>query len=268
MSHQFKALAHAAPFLLETADSRSMHFTYLQTQSEMHVDKPDWLSLEYTRLMMGFMLFQPMPEAVLMIGLGGGSLAKFCYRNFPESQITAVEINPDVIQLRDAFDIPPDDDRLSVVLGDGAEFVKTADEKFNTLLVDGYTADGIPSELSTQSFYDDCFSALRPGGVAVFNFDGYDPGYSDKLEKIRRIFGAPSLQVTAASCANIAIFACKGELKLDHLTCITALSNEFRPEVLSPLLPAFNRTRLAYRIQRGYGIYQSLFRSRTPAYGY
>ena len=51
--------------------------------------------------MMGFLLFIPSPARILMVGLGGGSLAKFCFRHLPDAAIDVVEINPHVIALRD-----------------------------------------------------------------------------------------------------------------------------------------------------------------------
>ena len=83
-----------------------MHFTSLATQSAMLFSDPDALIAQYTRKMMSFLLFNPNPEHIVMIGLGGGSLAKFCYRHLPRSQITVVEINADVIALREEFCIP------------------------------------------------------------------------------------------------------------------------------------------------------------------
>ena len=35
-----------------------------------------------------------------MIGLGGGSLVRFCHRHLPHSRMTVVEINPAVVALR------------------------------------------------------------------------------------------------------------------------------------------------------------------------
>ena len=37
--------------------------------------------------MMGFLLFKPQPRSIGMIGLGGGSLAKFCYRYLSRTRI-------------------------------------------------------------------------------------------------------------------------------------------------------------------------------------
>jgi len=135
----------------------------------MDLRHPNALHLEYTRSMMGFVLFNPAPENLAMIGLGGGSLAKFCYKHLATSNIVVVEINPYVIALRNEFLVPEDDERFSVVEADGAQFVGSSSQAFDVILVDGYDHKGLPSALSTQGFYDDCFGTLAPNGILVVN---------------------------------------------------------------------------------------------------
>jgi MFS family permease len=60
---------------------RSLHVGGEAIQSAMRLEDPYALALDYTRCMMGFMLFHPEPHEALMIGLGGGSLVKFFHRN-------------------------------------------------------------------------------------------------------------------------------------------------------------------------------------------
>lgn len=247
MPNTFEALQHAEPFLIETPGTRSLHFTRLEMQSRMFLDQPDWLSLEYTRLMMGFLLFMSQPEHVAIIGLGGGSLAKFCHRYLAESRVTAVEVNPHVLSLRDKFHVPPDGERFSVVLGDGADFVRAAEDSLDTLLVDGFVAEGIPPQLSSQSFYDDCFAALRRDGIAVFNLDGDDSNSEQYIGRIARSFDAPILRVSAATCTNVVVFVCKGDRMLNHSIGTEALPQEFKSDVRAHLLPAFNCIRLALK---------------------
>lgn len=45
-----------------------------------------------------------------MIGLGGGSMPKWCYHQLPATDITVIEISPIVISLREQFYIPADND--------------------------------------------------------------------------------------------------------------------------------------------------------------
>jgi spermidine synthase len=91
------------PYIFETLYERRMHFTNQATQSAMLLADPDALISQYTRKMMSFLLFNPTPAHIVMIGLGGGSLAKFCYRHLPRSRITVVEIKDEVIEIREEF---------------------------------------------------------------------------------------------------------------------------------------------------------------------
>src|SRR3546814_8340379 len=102
-----------------------------------------------------------------MIGLGGGSLAKYCYKYLPDVSITAVEIDPEVIAVGDQFFMPPEDDRFEIVCDDGAAFVKRDAGTCDVLLVDGFDKDGQPAELCSSEFYRACHSRLNPGGVLV-----------------------------------------------------------------------------------------------------
>src|SRR5688572_12642688 len=70
-------------------------------QSRMLRADPARLVLEYSRLMMGFLLFVPAPARIAMIGLGGGSLAKYCRARLPDADFTAVEISPEIMAYRD-----------------------------------------------------------------------------------------------------------------------------------------------------------------------
>jgi spermidine synthase len=72
--------------------------------------------LAYARAMMCFALFVPRPRHIVMVGLGGGSLVKFCHRHFPRAHHRD-RMRADVIALRDAFHVPPDDARLRVRAG-------------------------------------------------------------------------------------------------------------------------------------------------------
>ena len=59
---------------------RHLHVGGEAIQSAMRLEDPWALELDYTRCMMAFRLFHAEPRRALMIGLGGGSLAKFVHR--------------------------------------------------------------------------------------------------------------------------------------------------------------------------------------------
>lgn len=201
---------HAKPFVYESLRCKALHFSIGEIQSRMLIQDPHALDLEYTRTMMGFLVFNPAPLSIAMIGLGGGSLAKFCYRHLPQARVQVVEINPHVIALRDEFHVPPDDERFTVVRGDGAQFVRLRAMRPEVLLVDGFDRQGLPSRLCSQRFYDDCAEMLQPNGIMVVNLHFGHVGYDKVLERIRRSFNDLVLVVDDGELNNSIVFACRG----------------------------------------------------------
>lgn len=197
------------PYLIERDGMLSLQFDALCLQSEMNIDDPDQLVFSYTRAMMSFLLFEPSPKRIAMIGLGGGSLAKYCYRYLPQTEITVVEINPDVIALRNEFAIPADDARFKVLLGDGAMFVKERCDRFDVLMVDGFDAAGLPEDLSSQQFYDDCFASLADGGIMVANLWGTSGHYDALIARIATSFDDHIVVVSSDDSPNKIVLAVK-----------------------------------------------------------
>ncbi|RYF36198.1 MAG: hypothetical protein EOO25_21295 [Comamonadaceae bacterium] len=173
----------------------------------MRLDRPDELQVDYTRTMMGFLLLQPQPRNIALIGLGGGSLVKFCHRHLPGARITAVEINPQVIALRRQFQIPDDDARLAVRAADGGLWIREVPGSLDVLLVDGFDASGQPPALCSGAFYEDCFRALAPGGLLVANLHHDHPEHPQFLERIAQAFRGNAMQVVSREKGNCVVFA-------------------------------------------------------------
>ncbi len=207
--------SRARPFIYEDTEGGtvSLFFRIGDVQSQMSEAAPDDLVLPYTRTMMAFLLFNSSPRRIAMIGLGGGSMAKWCYRQLAEADITVVEINQQVIELREHFFIPEDDGRFRVLCEDGARYVaETAgrlDVRPDVLIVDGFGAEGQPPELCSQSFYDDCYRALHADGLMVVNL--CDPRDEVHIARIRRSFGDRVLVATFEDGENRVVFAGKGD---------------------------------------------------------
>ena len=198
------------PLVHEEKGELSLHFGFPTIQSRMLKADPAKLVLDYTRTMMGFLLFQPKPERIAMIGLGGGSLAKYCRLKLPDSDFTAIEISAEVIGLRKEFAIPEDDSHFRIVCADGAEFIRREIESFNVILLDGFDSRGQPEQLCTAAFYDDCHAALRTGGIFVVNLCADDPACSSHIARIDDSFYGKTLVVEADEGENKIVFSCKG----------------------------------------------------------
>ncbi|MFJ1300003.1 fused MFS/spermidine synthase [Pseudomonadota bacterium AL_CKDN230030165-1A_HGKHYDSX7] len=225
------------PFVQNAGNRRSLHFTGREVQSSMSVLNPDALEIEYTRMMMGFVLWQPEPARMLMVGLGGGSLPKFCHRYLPASDITVVEIDPAVIALRDAFMVPPESARFRVIQADAADYLATLDGEIDVLMLDGFVTGGIPPQLCSAQFYADCHRALRDDGILVINFHVNHAEHHTYLDRVRAAFGSAMFEVVDDDMTNSIVFACKGDLLDDPAAAALARPASLSKDAWCQLMP-------------------------------
>jgi spermidine synthase len=197
------------PFIIDSGLQRRLQFDLYTVQSAMHREHPDRLILAYTRKMMAFLLFNRTPARILLLGLGGGSLAKFCYRRLPDSVVTAVEVNPDVIALREEFRIPPDDDRFRVLCADGADYIARLGRSKDVILSDACDHEGIAPALDAIEFYQNAYRCLSTGGVFVANMCGGRDDWEAHVAKIRTVFGDDLLMLQGRLDGNVIVFAFK-----------------------------------------------------------
>lgn len=181
-----------APVTLSEQDGvRFLHFGTEWVQGAMRIRKPDWLELEYAQQMMAWMLFNDQPQNIVQLGLGTAALTKFCYRQFPQARINAIELNPSVITICETmFKMPANDERLSVLEMDAMDFVTDAgnSENLDVLQVDLYDAAASGPVLDTPEFYLACEACLAPGGIMTVNLFGDHPSYAKNLKAMRFAF--------------------------------------------------------------------------------
>lgn len=192
----------------EARGIRTLHLGSRAIQSAMRVSRPWDLELAYTRAMMGFVMFNPLPEQVLMIGLGGGSLAKFIRKHREQTHVTAVEIDPRVIAAaRGQFELPPNDATLDVIEADGALYVRQHPASADVILLDGFDAGNQVEALATQTFYDACRRALKPGGILVVNLWGRDREFAEYFARLARAFDGEVGWLSVQDKTNVIVFA-------------------------------------------------------------
>jgi spermidine synthase len=197
------------PFIVDMRLKRFLHFDFDAVQSAMDLVRPERLCLSYTRKMMGFLLFNRLPKRVLLLGLGGGSLARFCYRHLPQSSVTAIELNEHVLSLRNEFQVPADDARFRVLHSDGAEYVAGLPSCKDVILADACDRSGIAPQMNDLEFYRNAFRCLTPGGVFVANVCGDPDSRNAHLLRIRQVFGEQWLTLPVRPDGSIIVFAFK-----------------------------------------------------------
>lgn len=196
----------------ESDGIRYLHLGSDTVQSAMRIINPTALELRYTRGVMMFLLFAPKVKTMLGIGLGGASIARYMHHHLPHIHHRVVEINPQVINIaRSHFALPDDDERLQIIEGDGAEYIASHPETADVLLLDAYGSHGLPEELSSQTFFDQCASALTGEGVLIANLWGSDKRFDVYLQRIEQSFDGRVLVLTTGKPGNILVFGFKRE---------------------------------------------------------
>lgn len=180
--------SYPKPFVIDDGEKRYLYFNVRLMQSAMSLKAPHALDLDYTQQMMSCLLFQTHPKRIVLIGLGGGSLVKFCHHRLPGTHFTAVELNPDVIALRDAFQLPPDGPRLDIVEGDGAAYIAAADKGIDIVMVDAFDTEGFAPALANRAFLAGIFDKLSGNGVLVVNLAGERDSYAGLIADALEVF--------------------------------------------------------------------------------
>jgi spermidine synthase len=209
----------------EARGVRHLHIGGEAIQSAMRLEDPWALELDYTRCMLAFLLFHPAPRRALMIGLGGGSLAKHFHRRLPGLRTRVVESDERVIAgARALFHVPADDVRLSIEHGDGVEAL--APEYCDLLVVDGFDDEATPAALVSQAFFESAARALEAPGAMVANFMNDDPDLDRHLQRIERAFGGATVALPALRDPNVIVIGLKGapaEIRWDELRARAAV---------------------------------------------
>lgn len=179
----------------EDGDIRYLHLASPWIQGSMLIKKPYDIELEYVQRMMAWLLFMPMTEVAgahaMQLGLGAGSITKFCYKKL-KMTCTAIELNPGVLHAcRGWFRLPPDDERLRVVIADAAQEIRSSEWTgvVDALQVDLYDHEAAAPVLDSEDFYRDCRALLSPNACMTVNLFGRSSSYEASLQKISAAFG-------------------------------------------------------------------------------
>ena len=185
--------------LSESDGVRYLHLGTEWVQGSMRLDAPFDIDLEYVQRMMAWLLFVPAPSVAgrhaMQLGLGAGSITKFCYKKL-RMTCTAVEINARVADVCRAWlRLPPEDERLRVVIADAAREVRRAEwlGTVDALQVDLYDDEAAAPVLDSPDFYADCRRLLTDDGCMTVNLFGRSASFERNLQSIGAAFGARAL---------------------------------------------------------------------------
>lgn len=148
--------------------ARHLRFDHSR-QSAVMLDDPYVSALRYPNYVHLALAIKPDAARVLVIGLGGGTITKRFWRDYPEMTIDTVEIDPVVVDVARRYFWFPDDPRLRVFVEDGRRYVQSTSETYDLVIVDAYYSDSLPFHLTTQEFLTELKAVMAPDGVLAYN---------------------------------------------------------------------------------------------------
>jgi spermidine synthase len=148
-------------------------FRYLVLDRTFHatmwkVDQTS-LFLPYSQMMVSSLALVSEPKRGLILGHGGGSLAKWLARHWPALELDIVEFDPVVVRMAEEyFDYRPPANH-HIFVKDGRAFLNATDRTYDVMWIDAFARDMIPFHLTTAEFYSLVRAHLNPDGIVAVN---------------------------------------------------------------------------------------------------
>ena len=194
-------------FVLQEGKYRTLRFGYRDQhfrESTYNPDDPTELPSIYTRYATIGVAYAENLDKAAVIGMGGGRTTWYLSHHLPELDITAVELDPEIVKIADEYFNVRTGENLKVVTSDGRIFVRRTKETYDYILVDAYRGHFVPFHLITKEFYELAEKRLAPGGVVVQNIAPTTMLYDRALATIGAVFDNIDLYQAGSNVVAIA----------------------------------------------------------------
>jgi len=108
-------------------------------------------------------------KKVLILGLGGGDVARMVSEFWSGSTITGVEIDQIMVDLGKKY-LGLKENEVEIIIKDAAKFVKKKPKgKYDLVLIDLYVGDNVPEKINSPNFFKSVRKFLKKDGILVVN---------------------------------------------------------------------------------------------------
>ena len=167
---------------------------------------PIALFLPYSQVMVASLALVPEPTRGLILGHGGGSLAKWLAHRWPELELDIVEIDPAVVRMAEEYFSYRPPLQHHVHVRDARVFLNSTEHTYDLIWVDAFARQMIPFHLTTVEFFAELRAHLAPNGVLALNLAS--SGEGGDLLRANAV-----VQTMRRSFPNVESFAVKGPWK-------------------------------------------------------
>ncbi|MCH8105521.1 MAG: hypothetical protein IIC58_08475 [Proteobacteria bacterium] len=136
----------------------------------INLDSPAKLALKNLEYLAGILLFIPEPENILLLGTGGGSLVHFLCFHYPNSHLSAVDIDADLVKImHQKMLLPKANSLLAYVIDDADHYLRTCTKRFDLILVDIFAGTQSPGWLLELPSMSQFYTLLSDQGAIAYN---------------------------------------------------------------------------------------------------
>lgn len=172
--------------ILETGEgiteSRELILDHLLHSKVFLYSEIDPFGVSYLRVLGLLSGYKHHPSAsfkVLSIGGGGYVLPRYILNNYPNAEVTVIEIDPQITEIsRERLGLV-DNERLTILHGDARSIINNFndEEKFDVIIGDAFNDFLVPFQLTTKEFYETLLDHMTEDGLYAFHFiDSYAEG--------------------------------------------------------------------------------------------
>jgi len=184
--------------VIDKTNVRHLRFGNSIRQSSINKEKPFKLQTKYTRDMAKvFDHYKYIPENILVLGLGAGTIPTYLYHKFPKTKIYVIEILPELKEIASNYFSMPRNERLEVIIGDAYDYInvgvrrialKETQIKFDLIFMDVFGKNAIPKKFRTEKFYAGLYQLTSTDGYVAFNTWVDPSSYGNYIRKLKGVF--------------------------------------------------------------------------------
>ena len=218
-------------------------------QSSMFVDAPDdLLSTSYLNYYELARLYRGEVSNFLMLGGGGYSLPKYIAKNYPDTAVDVVELDPDVTKAAAEHFAFRQPDNMRIFHEDARTYLNRSGEKYGAAFWDIFSSAGvIPFHLATVESAQRMSDMLDDEGIVVINVISAARGYKSGIFK--GIYGA-----FAEVFPTVEAFAVSSSARPDEVQNLVILASKSKEltarRAASPMVERMLASRLKEPVER------------------
>jgi spermidine synthase len=117
---------------------------------------------------------RPNISSILLLGLGGGFVAKKLHQHYPSAAIICVDIDPTMETIAKKYFGLQDIPQIHYVVADAQKFVQTVTkDTYDVIVIDLFIGDDIPQFVDSHEFLNSIRNMIRKDGLLLINYQSY-----------------------------------------------------------------------------------------------